>query len=135
MNPVEEVRQAGQSLWLDYISRGLIRSGGLKRLIEQSGITGLTSNPTIFERAIDETNDYSDALERLAATQFDARSVYESLSVEDVRDACDLLKPVHEKAGEPMAMQALKCPLFSPTTRRAPSTRLPACGARSAVPI
>lgn len=99
MNPVEGVRQAGQSLWLDYISRGLIRSGGLKRLIEQSGITGLTSNPTIFERAIDETNDYSDALERLAATQLDARSVYESLSVEDVRDACDLLKPVHENTG------------------------------------
>ena len=97
MNPVEELRRCGQSLWLDYISRGMIRSGELKRLIEQSGITGLTSNPTLFERAIDETHDYDDAFESLAAAHLDSRSIYESLSVEDVRNACDLLKPVYER--------------------------------------
>jgi len=85
MNPVEELRRYGQSLWLDYISRGMIRSGELKRLIEESGITGLTSNPTLFERAIDETHDYEDTFESLMAARLDARSIYESLSVEDVR--------------------------------------------------
>ena len=99
MNPVEELRRYGQSLWLDYISRGMIRSGELKRLIEESGITGLTSNPTLFERAIDETHDYEDTFESLMAARLDARSIYESLSVEDVRNACDLLKPVYERTG------------------------------------
>ena len=99
MNSVDELRHCGQSLWLDYISRGMIRSGELKSLIEQSGITGLTSNPTLFERAIDETHDYDDAFEALAAAHLDARSIYESLSVEDVRNACDLLKPVYERTG------------------------------------
>ncbi|MCC6368604.1 MAG: transaldolase [Bryobacterales bacterium] len=99
MNPIEELRRRGQSLWLDYISRGMIRSGELKRLIEQSGITGLTSNPTLFERAIDDSNDYHDALESLAAAHLDARSIYEALSVEDVRNTCDLLKPVYEATG------------------------------------
>jgi len=99
MNPIEELRHGGQSLWLDYISRGMIRSGELKRLIEQCGITGLTSNPTLFERAIDETHDYDSAIESPAAAHPAVRAVYESLSVEDVRNACDLLKPVYAATG------------------------------------
>lgn len=100
MNPIDELRRYGQSLWLDYISRGMIRSGELKRLIEQAGITGLTSNPTLFERAIDETHDYDDALGRLAADHhLDARAVYESLSVEDVRAAADVLRSVYKRTG------------------------------------
>ena len=100
MNPIDELRRCGQSLWLDYISRGMIRSGELKRLIEQAGITGLTSNPTLFERAIDETHDYDDALRRLDADpRIDARAVYESLSVEDVRAAADALRPVYKRTG------------------------------------
>lgn len=99
MNPVEELRHYGQSLWPDYISRAMIRSDELNRLIEQSGITGLTSNPTLFERAIDETHDYDDAFKSLAAAHLDARSIYESLSVEDVRNACDLLRPVYDRTG------------------------------------
>ena len=100
MNPIDELRRYGQSLWLDYISRGMIRSGELKRLIEQAGITGLTSNPTLFERAIDETHDYDDALRRLDAdSHLDARAVYESLSVEDVRAAADALRPVYKRTG------------------------------------
>jgi transaldolase len=100
MNPIDEVRRYGQSLWLDYISRGMIRSGELKRLIEQAGITGLTSNPTLFERAIDETHDYDEALRHLDADpHFDSRSLYESFSVEDVRAAADALRPVYERTG------------------------------------
>lgn len=99
MKPVEQVRRHGQSLWLDYISRGMIRGGGFKRLIDGSGITGLTSNPAIFERAIDETHDYDQAIESLVALHLDSRAIYESLSVEDVRGACRLLQPVYERTG------------------------------------
>ena len=100
MNPIDELRRYGQSLWLDYISRGMIRSGELQRLIEQAGITGLTSNPTLFERAIDETHDYDDALRRHDADpHLDARAIYESLSFEDVQAAADALRPVYERTG------------------------------------
>src|ERR1051326_3759609 len=99
MNPIDELRRYGQSLWLDYISRGMIRSGELQRLIEQAGITGLTSNPTLFERAIDETHDYDDALRRLDDPHLNARAIYETFGVEDVRAAADALRPVYERTG------------------------------------
>ena len=67
MNPLKELLAQGQSVWLDYIRRDLIRTGELKRLVEQDGIRGVTSNPTIFEKAIAGSTDYDDALRALLA--------------------------------------------------------------------
>ena len=99
MKPTELVRRHGQSIWLDFISRSLIRSGELKRMVEQDGLTGVTSNPTIFEKAIDSGHDYDDSLSRLLAAKphVTAYELYERLSVEDVRMAADVLRGVYDR--------------------------------------
>jgi transaldolase/glucose-6-phosphate isomerase len=100
-NPLRELQKAGQSIWLDYIRRNLITSGELKRLVEQDGLSGLTSNPAIFEKAIDGSADYDDALRSGLAreTQADAGALYELLTIEDVRMAADVLEPVYRRTG------------------------------------
>ncbi len=97
-NPVLEAQQLGQSTWYDNISRGLISSGGLQRMLE-SGVTGLTSNPSIFEKSISGTTDYDDALSELAKRSDTAKDIFESLAIEDIRDAADLLRPVYDRTG------------------------------------
>ena len=98
MNAVQEVQQLGQSIWYDNIRRGLIKSGELQELIDL-GVSGLTSNPTIFEKAIAGSTDYD---KELAAPSGDGTSVdaiYEALVVGDIRAASDLLRPVYERTG------------------------------------
>jgi transaldolase / glucose-6-phosphate isomerase len=99
-NPLLELRKQGQSVWLDYIRRSLLTSGELKRLAETDGVSGVTSNPTIFDKAIAGSNDYDAALEALLAR--DPRSapaaLFESLAIEDIRMAADILRPVWERA-------------------------------------
>jgi transaldolase len=101
MNPLLELRKRGQSIWLDYIRRDLIRSGGLKQLIENDGLRGITSNPTIFEKAIDDSTEYDEALAALFAQNLniEAREIYDALSIEDVRDAADALRPAYQESG------------------------------------
>jgi transaldolase len=101
MNPLLELRKRGQSIWLDYIRRDLIRSGGLKQLIENDGLRGVTSNPTIFEKAIDDSTQYDEALAVLFARNpnIEAREIYDALSIEDVRDAADALRPAYQESG------------------------------------
>ncbi len=101
MNALLELRKQGQSIWLDYIRRDLIVSGGLKRLIDVDGVTGITSNPAIFERAIDESTDYDEAIRALLAAHptFHGTEVYDHLSIEDVQMSADLLTPVYERTG------------------------------------
>ncbi len=84
---------------MDYIRRNLITSGELKRLVDEDGVSGLTSNPAIFEKAIDESTDYDVALKRLldADSGIDAATMYEKLSIEDIRLAADVLRPVYER--------------------------------------
>lgn len=98
MKPSEQLRHYGQSIWLDYISRQMIRNGELKRMIEEDGLTGVTTNPTLFEKAIDDGHDYDEAFERLltADPHIEPQTLYERLSVEDVQMAADILRPVHE---------------------------------------
>jgi transaldolase len=98
MKSTESIRRQGQSIWLDFISRNLIRSGKLKRLVEQDYLTGVTSNPTLFERAIDSEHDYDEAINRLLALkpQIAAHELYQRLSVEDVRMAADVLQGVYD---------------------------------------
>ena len=92
LNSLQELRRLGQSVWFDNIRRGLIKSGELQQLIDQ-GVTGLTSNPTIFEKAISGSTDYDDALLTLARDGKNAEEIFEALAMEDIRDVADLLRP------------------------------------------
>ena len=95
-NPLIEVKHLGQSLWLDYIQRGLLSSGEFQQLIDNDGICGVTSNPSIFEKAMVEHNDYDAAIKHLQGS--DANIVYEQLAIEDLQQAADLLNPVYESS-------------------------------------
>jgi len=97
LNPIRTLQEHGQSVWLDYIQRSLITSGELTRLIEEDGVRGITSNPAIFEKAINGSSDYTMALRKLKQEdRMDAKACYEQLAIWDIRDAADALKPVYE---------------------------------------
>ena len=95
-NNIEAIYALGQSVWYDNISRAMIDSGDLQHLINQ-GVTGLTANPTIFEKAISNSNDYDDQLMELALKNKSADEIYEELVIQDIRAAADLLLPVYNK--------------------------------------
>jgi transaldolase/glucose-6-phosphate isomerase len=95
--PIAALSAAGQSVWLDFIRRGILDSGELAAMVEGGRITGLTSNPTIFEKAIGGSSDYDGAFEDLALTAPDAFAIYDALSIEDIRRACDVLRPVWDR--------------------------------------
>ena len=95
-NPLVELGQYGQSPWLDNISRGLIASGQLRALIDDDGLKGVTSNPAIFEKSITGSTDYDTAIEQLAAQNKTAMDIYESLVMEDIQSAADVLRSVYE---------------------------------------
>jgi transaldolase len=98
MNPLQALNQCGQFVWLDDISRGLITSGGLRRLIEEDGLGGVTSNPTIFAAAIAGSTDYDGALQRAldADRSMTNRALGERVIVEDIQLAADTLRPVYD---------------------------------------
>ena len=96
-NPLKDLLKYGQSVWLDYIRRDLLTSGELKRLIEEDGLRGMTSNPSIFEKAIGDSTLYSDILQSLRSrTDLDAKGRYEILAIRDIQDAADILRPVYQ---------------------------------------
>lgn len=96
-NPVKDLQRYGQSIWLDYIRRNLLTSGELKKLIDEDGLRGMTSNPAIFEKAIVGSTDYTDLLQSLAQKHdLDAKARYEVLAIRDIQDAADFLRPVYE---------------------------------------
>src|SRR6266852_8016421 len=96
VNPLVQLQNFGQSIWLDYIRRDLLKGGELQRLITEDGLRGMTSNPAIFEKAIDGSTEYQDFLDSLAGrTDLDAKGRYELLAVRDIQDAADLLSPVY----------------------------------------
>ncbi len=94
--PVQSLARLGQSCWLDYIHRKMIRSGELRRMIHEEGLRGVTSNPTIFEKAISGSSDYDDDIARFIRQGLSAGDVYERLAVKDAQDACDAFTPLHE---------------------------------------
>ncbi|HZT38941.1 MAG TPA: bifunctional transaldolase/phosoglucose isomerase [Bryobacteraceae bacterium] len=98
-NPLKELSWFGQSVWLDYIRRSLITGGGLRRLIEEDGLRGVTSNPSIFEKAIADAAEYKDILDAAEYRDYDAKALYELIAVRDVRDAADILRPVYDASG------------------------------------
>ena len=98
-NPLKDLLKFGQSVWLDYIRRDLITSGELKRLIEEDGLRGMTSNPAIFEKAIAGSTDYADILASLGSrNDLDAKARYEIIAIRDIQDAADLLRPVYDES-------------------------------------
>ena len=97
MNPLRELENHGQSVWLDYIRRNLLTGGELLRLIEEDGISGVTSNPAIFEKAIAGSTDYAAGIENLADDpNAKAVHIYENLAIEDLRQAADIMTPVYQ---------------------------------------
>jgi transaldolase len=99
MNPLKQLAALGQSVWYDYIRRDLYQGGELKRMIEEDGLSGMTSNPTIFQKAIAETDLYDDAIRRLAGQGLAKGALFEALEVEDVRAAADVFRPVFDRSG------------------------------------
>ena len=98
MSAIKAMARFGQSVWLDYIRLSLITSGELGRLIEDDGLSGVTSNPSIFEKAITGSSDYDALVEELRAERHaDATALYERLAIRDIRDAADLLRPIYER--------------------------------------
>ncbi|MEI8035531.1 MAG: transaldolase [Betaproteobacteria bacterium] len=101
MNPLLTAKRLGQSLWLDNLSRTLIEEGALERLIEEDGVSGVTSNPAIFLKAISQSPYYRDDIVRLKAQNIDAETLYEALVIPDIQAACDLLlKEYHRTQAE-----------------------------------
>ena len=94
-SPLNELIKYGQSFWLDNIRRGFTRSGELRRLIDVDGLRGETSNPTIFEKAIAESDDYDDAVKTLVAAKKTTADVYDALTTDDVREACDVFRDLY----------------------------------------
>jgi len=95
-NPLLELKSLGQSIWLDYIQRGMLQDGTVRGLIEEDGVAGMTSNPAIFERAISGSDDYAAAIAQLARSGVPAAQIYERLTLEDVRSAADHFRKVYE---------------------------------------
>jgi transaldolase len=92
---LEKITKYGQSVWLDYIRRDIVRSGRLKNLIEQYGIRGVTSNPAIFDKAIEGSNDYDDDINQLIRQGKNAREIYEILTVQDIQEAADVFRSLY----------------------------------------
>jgi transaldolase len=98
MNPLKGLLTYGQSPWMDYVRRDLLTGGGLKKMIDEDGLRGMTSNPTIFEKAISAGDYYKDILESADAKKLDAKGVFEKIAIRDVQDACDIFKGVYAES-------------------------------------
>jgi transaldolase/glucose-6-phosphate isomerase len=99
-NPLTELQRYGQSVWLDYIRRSLITSGELRRLLDEDGLRGVTSNPAIFEKAIAGSTDYEVQLKELTRRRdLDAKGAYEVLAIHDIQDVADILRPIYDGSG------------------------------------
>ena len=95
-NPLLSVQRFGQSLWLDYIDRGMIQSGKLQKLIDKDGIRGVTSNPKIFKDAISQGEEYESDIRELAGKNKDTAEIYQALTVDDIRRTSDLFRPLFD---------------------------------------
>ena len=96
-NPLLELQSLGQSIWIDFISRGIISSGELQRMIKEDGVSGVTSNPSIFEKAITKSDDYDEAIRALTVQGKTTDEVYQLLTVEDIQMVADVLRPTYDR--------------------------------------
>lgn len=100
MNPLLQLHELGQSYWLDNLTRHSIQSGDLERRVRDEGLRGITSNPAIFHKAVSGHADYDEAIRELARSGQSPNAIYEQLATDDVRAACDVLRPVYDRTGE-----------------------------------
>jgi len=96
-NPLRKLETFGQSIWTDFISRGMIESGDLLRLVQNDGVGGVTSNPSIFEKAIAESHDYDAAIRTLSGRGKSVEEIYRILTVEDIQHTADVLRPTYDR--------------------------------------
>jgi transaldolase len=94
---LDQLSARGQSVWIDYLSRDLLESGELKRMMDEDAVVGVTSNPTIFQKAISQGNAYDEQIKELLERTDDAKEIFLHLAVRDVENALDLLAPVHQR--------------------------------------
>jgi transaldolase len=97
MNATQKLHEIGQSIWLDNITRGLLTSGTLRRYIQDLSVTGLTSNPTIFDHAIKNSHDYDDAISKKQKEEKSSEAIFFELAIEDLRQAADLFRPIYDR--------------------------------------
>src|SRR5258708_15685602 len=96
MNALKALQEYGQSIWLDYLRRDLLVGGGLARLVAEDGLRGMTSNPSIFEKAIGGSSEYDATIgELLTAHDFEPAALFEQLAIADIRQAADIFRPVY----------------------------------------
>jgi hypothetical protein len=117
MNPTLTVKQHGQQIWLDNLSRTHLREGILARLVDEDGLAGVTSNPAIFFKAISESPYYCEDVTRFCSSHRSAEECYEELVLEDVRQACDVLLCTYRETGGSAGYVSLE---VWPMTRRKP---------------
>src|SRR5919204_656943 len=98
MNRLHEIEALGTAVWIDNLTRELLEEGRLERLIEENGVTGVTSNPTIFNKAVEDSDRYDRLLREAIAETREPRQVYFRVAFADTREACDLLRPVFERS-------------------------------------
>ncbi|WP_419825392.1 bifunctional transaldolase/phosoglucose isomerase [Sphingomonas sp.] len=97
-NPLNALEAQGQAVWLDFVDRKFMAEGGLKKLVAEDGLTGVTSNPSIFEKAIGHSDAYDDQLKAdIEAKDATVETAYEALAIHDIREACDTLRPVYDR--------------------------------------
>ena len=95
-NPLLEIQTFGQSAWLDYIHRDDLHNGALQSRIDTEGVLGVTSNPSIFQKAIGDSDTYDSAI--MTMLDLDAPDIYEALAIEDIQNATDLFRPIYERS-------------------------------------
>lgn len=99
MNRVKKIKEHGQSIWLDFLDRKVMDSGELQKYIEEDGISGLTSNPAIFEKAITGSSDYDGDLAELDKGYDSDQDLFFAIAIKDIRRAADIFLPIYEKTG------------------------------------
>ena len=97
-NSVKQIQGFGQSIWLDFFDRKIMNNGELKRLIDEDGISGITSNPAIFEKAISSSDDYKDDIAKLTQKEMSNEAIFYGVAIEDIRRAADMLKQLYDDA-------------------------------------
>ena len=123
MKATQSLHDLGQSIWLDNITRDLLDSGTLKRYIGDLSVTGLTSNPTIFDHAIAHSKSYDPEIRRLVGTGLSGEALFFELAVQDLTRAADLFAPINERTATSTASSRSRSRRSSRTTRRKPSIR------------
>ena len=99
MNRIQELQKQGQSIWFDYIERKMVQSGELQQLVDE-GVTGVTSNPTIFQQAISKSEAYRQDLQRLVTSNLSTKAIFETLAIADIQAAADVLRSVYDRSNQ-----------------------------------